>query len=81
MQHDIRSKQFPAFHSFQFKVKQKLCGHTAPVTSLDAQYVPLGAENSQGTQQCRTVVVSSSVDSTVKIWKREPDKGGMTKNK
>lgn len=57
---------------FQFKVKQKLVGHTEPVTSLDATYVPVG---DQGEQFYRTVIVSSSVDSSVKVWRRKPGSG------
>ncbi|XP_053373737.1 elongator complex protein 2-like [Mercenaria mercenaria] len=55
-------------------VRQILVGHSAPVTALDALYVTSGnGESSQGKQLCRTVIVTASVDSTVKIWTRLSD--------
>jgi len=50
-----------------------LIGHTASVTSLDAVYVTGGGK--QGGQLCRSVVVTSSVDSSVRIWRRDSGQG------
>ncbi|WAQ93914.1 ELP2-like protein [Mya arenaria] len=56
-----------------YTMKQKLTGHNGPITTLDAAYIlPENEESNQGEQLC-TVIVSASVDSSVKIWRRIKD--------
>ena len=61
---------------FQYKARQVLVGHSAPVTALEAMYVCADNEEmGKGKQLLKTVIISASVDSTVKIWTRFPDQG------
>ncbi|CAH1788294.1 unnamed protein product [Owenia fusiformis] len=55
----------------QFERNCTLIGHTGPVNAIDTLY----SETKEG---ARTLVVSASSDSTVKIWERKPDCGEFT---
>ncbi|KAL4222137.1 Elongator subunit elp2 [Mactra antiquata] len=54
----------------QYTASQVLTGHSAPVTAIDVINVPLSEKQCEGKQLLKTVIVSASVDSTVKIWTR-----------
>jgi len=58
----------------QYKITQKLVGHTGPITALEAAYVPSTGELKQGAQ-LSAVIVTASVDSSVKIWRRTNEEG------
>ena len=60
--------------SLQYKITQKLEGHAGPITALEAAYVPSTEELKQGAQ-LSAVIVTASVDSSVKIWRRTNEEG------
>jgi hypothetical protein len=67
------------FVYFQYKAVQVLIGHSAPVTALEAVYVCAESDKSgQGRQLSKTILITASVDSTVKVWTRLPDQGLIT---
>ena len=59
---------------FQFQATQVLSGHTGPVTAISAINVPVDTE-ATAAMSYRTVIVTASVDSSVKFWTRSLDQG------
>ena len=57
---------------FQLRVKQILSGHTGPVTAVEACHI--SGPNGES-QNDRTVLVTASADSSVKIWRRNGQGG------
>ncbi|XP_060597873.1 elongator complex protein 2-like [Ruditapes philippinarum] len=65
-------------HNHTYKAVQVLIGHSAPVTALEAVYVCAESDKSgQGRQLSKTILITASVDSTVKVWTRLPDQDFM----
>ena len=54
-----------------------MSGHAGPVTAVDALYIPTngGGDVHRNEVASRTVVVTASVDSTVKVWTRSEGQG------
>lgn len=59
------------FYLLKFSVAAVLKGHAGPVTSVDALTLPA---------QSRTIIITTSTDSSVKIWEKRENKGEFCNN-